>query len=142
MVLTVNSTAANVPPVDSTFGKRLRALRLERNLTQRELAEKVAARVRGEDGGRGFDFTYLSKIENAKLAPPSVPTILQLAAVLDANADELLALAKKAHPDVAETFKKSEGARTFFRSARDLNLTEKEWQELLEDLRRRKGESE
>jgi len=140
--LTLNSTCATLPPVDSTFGKRLRALRLERNLTQRELAEKVAARVRSEDGGRGFDFTYLSKIENGKLPPPSVSTILQLAAVLDANADELLALAKKAHPDVAETFKRSEGARTFFRSARDLNLTEKDWQELLEELRRRKGESE
>lgn len=141
-MLTLNSTLATVPPVDSTFGKRLRALRLELNLTQRELAEKVAVRVRGEDGGRGFDFTYLSKIENAKLPPPSVPTILQLATVLDANADELLALAKKAHPDVAETFKKSEGARTFFRSARDLDLTEKDWEQLLEGLRRRMGGSE
>lgn len=141
-MLTLNSTPATVPPVDSTFGTRLRALRLERNLTQRELAERVAARIRGEGGGRGFDFTYLSKIENDKLPPPSVPTILQLAAVLDANADELLALAKRAHPDVAETFKRSEGARTFFRSARDLNLTEKDWRELLEELRRREGESE
>lgn len=38
-----------------TFSKRVRELRKTRNLTQRELADRV-----------GINFTYLSKIENDK----------------------------------------------------------------------------
>jgi len=123
----------------SDFGRRLRELRLDRNLTQRQLADTVSARLRGLEQG-SFDFTYLSKIENGKLPPPSTTTIIQLASVLDANADELLALAGKAPPDLGEAFKQSKGARTFFRSAKDLGLSELDWQELLDAMKRRKGE--
>ena len=42
------------------FPERLRALRREARLSQRELAEKI-----------GVDFTYLSKIENRRVEPPS-----------------------------------------------------------------------
>jgi len=121
------------------FGKRLRELRLERNLTQRELADTVSARLRESNQG-SFDFTYLSKIENGKLSPPSTTTILQLAAVLRANADELLALAGKAPPDLGDALKQSQGARTFFRSAKDLGLSEQDWQVLLDAMKRRKSE--
>lgn len=120
-----------------TFGQTIRDLRKAKTplLTQRELAERVAARVREEDH-RGFDFTYLSKIENDRLPPPSTAAIIALAKELDADQDELLALAAKAPPDVGEALKKSEGARTFFRSAVNENLSEEEWQKLLESLGR------
>jgi HTH-type transcriptional regulator, competence development regulator len=112
------------------FGKRIRELRLKKPMSQRELAQKVAERLKEEDR-RGFDFTYLSKIENGRLPPPSTPAILQLASVLEADSDELLALAGKAPPDVGEMLQKSEGARVFFRSAVSQDLTEDQWLELL-----------
>lgn len=73
--------------MDISFGNYIRALRKEKNMTQRELAEKV-----------GINFTYLSKIENGKLKEvqfPSEETIIKLAKSLKADKDELLLLANK-----------------------------------------------
>src|SRR5262249_18360929 len=70
-----------------TFGERIRQLRKAKNLNQSELADKV-----------GINFTYLSKIENDKVASsefPSEETIKKLAKALGADADELLLMAKK-----------------------------------------------
>ncbi len=120
----------------TTFGQRLRQLRKARNLTQRDLAAKVSARLRAEDR-RGFDFTYLSKIENDKTPPPSVAAITQLAEVLEADANELITLAGKAPPTLGKTLKESESARTFFRSAFDADLTEEDWKKLSQELKRR-----
>ena len=75
---------------NQTFGQRIRELRKAKNLTQRELAARVAARLKEEDR-RGFDVTYLSKIENDKMPPPSTIAIMQLANELDTHSDELLA---------------------------------------------------
>jgi transcriptional regulator with XRE-family HTH domain len=64
------------------------------NLSQRALADKV-----------GINFTYLSKVESERLdfAPyPSEDLIRKLAAVLNADLDELLLLAKKIPPDIRE----------------------------------------
>jgi transcriptional regulator with XRE-family HTH domain len=119
-----------------TFGQKIRELRKAMSLTQRELADKVAARLKAEDR-RGFDFTYLSKIENDKTPPPSIPVIIQLARVLDGDEHELIGLAGKAPPDLGETLKESAAARKFFRSALNADLTEDEWTKLLNDLRRR-----
>jgi HTH-type transcriptional regulator, competence development regulator len=124
-------------PVAQTFGQRIRQLRKAKNLTQRELADRVATRLQAEDR-RGFDVTYLSKIENDKLPPPSTAAILQLAEELETNSDELLALAGKAPPDLGQVLQESAGARTFYRSARALGLTEEDWQKLLAYLKRTK----
>jgi len=121
-----------------TFGQRLRELRKARNLTQRELAERVATRLKEEDR-RGFDFTYLSKIENDRMPPPSKPAILQLAVELDADSDELLYLAGRVPTDIEQTLTESEGARAFYRSAIKYHLNEQDWQELLQELERRKS---
>ena len=74
-----------------TFGERLREIRKSRGLSQRELAEKVK-----------LNFTYLSKIETSAMVPPSEKTILALAKALDADSDELLALANKMPSDLAK----------------------------------------
>lgn len=121
-----------------TFGAVIRERRKELQLTQRDVAERVAARLKEEER-RGFDFSYLSKIENDRLPPPSTPAILALAAILDLSADELLAVAGKTSPDIGEKFKQSEGARMFFRSALDLGLSEKDWKDLLTTMKRKKG---
>ena len=122
---------------ENIFGKKLRELRKGKNLTQRDLAEEVAIRLRAEDR-RGFDFTYLSKIENGKTPPPSVAAIRQIAQVLDTDVNELVALAGKVPPEMGETLKeKSAKARTFYRSALDADLTDEDWDKLLQQLKRK-----
>ena len=74
------------------FTEKLRALRHARHISQRALAMTV-----------GVDHTYLSKIENDKLAfgdYPSEELICKLAEALDAVPDELLLLAEKIPPAV------------------------------------------
>lgn len=124
---------------NQTFGQRLRELRLAMNFTQRDLAEQVAVRLKEEDRG-GFTFTYLSKIENDRLPPPSAAAIRQLAAVLGANVDDLLALAGKPPSDLGQTLKESPAARAFFRSARDMNFKEEDWLRLVEEMKEAKEE--
>jgi transcriptional regulator with XRE-family HTH domain len=120
-----------------TLGQRIRELRLEKKIPQRELAERVAKRLKDR---RGFDFTYLSKIENDRLEhSPSAPALQAIAAELDTNSDELLALAGKAPPDVGQMLKDSQGARMFFRSAMSQNLSEEEWKKLMEDIKKGKN---
>jgi len=104
-------------------------------LTQRELAEAVALRTLGY--GRGFSATYLSKIEN-RLGRPSALVIAQLAHVLGVEADELLALAGRISNDVTKLLTESSGARALFRYAGEMNLSENDWQALLEALERKK----
>lgn len=70
-----------------SFGQKIRALRKAKNLSQRDLADRVKV-----------NFTYISKIENEKLDfgdYPSEDLIIKIAKALDADADELLILAKK-----------------------------------------------
>jgi len=81
-------------PETNEFGTRLKELRIQVSLTQRQLADKV-----------GVDFSYLSKIENGILPPPSEKLILQLAEALDADKDELIILAGKIPADIAQMLK-------------------------------------
>lgn len=67
---------------EKTFGKTIQSLRRERDLTQREAAEALE-----------IDFTYLSKLENDRGEPPSERTVRNLAKLLEADPEELLALA-------------------------------------------------
>jgi transcriptional regulator with XRE-family HTH domain len=76
----------------SDFGQRVRDLRKERGLTQRDLAARI-----------GLDFTYLSKIETGALPPPSEAAIARIADQLATSNDELLALARKVPSDLART---------------------------------------
>ena len=73
--------APDDPPVE-TFGRRIQRLRRDRRVTQRDLASRV-----------GIDFTYLSKLENDRGEPPGDKTVRKLSIELDADVEELLALA-------------------------------------------------
>ena len=70
-----------------TLGEEIRKLRLEKQLTLRELAVKV-----------GVGFTYLSKIENHKLEDghgPSEKLLHKLAVELNGDEEKLMLLADK-----------------------------------------------
>jgi transcriptional regulator with XRE-family HTH domain len=72
------------------FGARLRELRKESGMSQREVANKAL-----------IDFTYLSKIESGAMNPPSEKVIRRLAEILDADEDELITLAGKVPSDLS-----------------------------------------
>jgi transcriptional regulator with XRE-family HTH domain len=73
------------------FGKKLRELRNKASLSLRELA-----------GTAEIDFTYLSKIENGVLPPPSEKVIIRLAESLRTDRDDLLTLAGRIPSDITE----------------------------------------
>ncbi|MYC08019.1 MAG: helix-turn-helix transcriptional regulator [Chloroflexi bacterium] len=110
------------------FPERLRALRREARLSQRELAEKI-----------GVDFTYLSKIENSRVEPPSEAVLRRIseefAGRLGVNqielADELITLAGKVPSDIAETLSRNPQAVRFLRSIGDDVRSPAEWQRLI-----------
>jgi transcriptional regulator with XRE-family HTH domain len=68
-----------------SLGSRVRQLRRQAKLTQREVAERIP-----------MSAANLSRVENGDQGPPSDETIEQLARALDANPDELLTLAGRA----------------------------------------------
>jgi len=88
-----------------TFGNRVRELRKQKGLSQRELAKEA-----------GIDFTYLSKIENDRTEPPSEKVIRKLARHLDVDADELIALAGKVPADLARILAANPEAIQYLRS--------------------------
>lgn len=101
---------ANVAPQTNPFGERLRALRLERMINQRDLAASA-----------GIDFTYLSKIENGRMPPPAADTIVRLASALEIDPDELLLLARKVPGDIQPMITRSPALPAFLRSISDLS---------------------
>src|SRR5438046_1349106 len=77
--------------VELSFGRTIRDARKQRGISQRQLADLV-----------NIDFTYLSKIENDRMAPPSEKAIRAMAEVLASDADELIRLAGKVPSDLAD----------------------------------------
>lgn len=73
------------------FGSHLKTLRKERRMTQQQLADAV-----------GIDFTYLSKVENSRVDPPSEETIRKLAKALQVDADDLILRSGKVDPNLKE----------------------------------------
>ena len=76
------------------FGAYVRHLRLERNMSQQQVADRL-----------GTSLTYYNKIERGLLPPPSAALIDGLAEVLGADRDELYARAGKVPPEVLEALK-------------------------------------
>ena len=107
---------------------RLRELRRAARLSQRALAEQV-----------GVDFTYLSKIENGRVDPPSEGVLLRIAKELagklgkdeTALADELITLAGKIPSDLAETLSRNPEVVRLLRSVGGDVHSAADWRKLL-----------
>ena len=113
-----------------TFGQRIRQLRLEKRLSQRDLAKCV-----------GVDFTYLSKIENGKVAPPSDDVIHKLAEELEASEEELLALAGKvSQTDLREVIAGDVRIGFLFRKLQSGEMTESQIKQILNIMKTGEGE--
>lgn len=112
-----------------SFGYKLRELRRSKDVSQRDLAERV-----------GIDFSYISKVENDRLPPPAADTIVKICEVLDVSPDELLAATGKMTTDAKEMLGTSTAAQAFVRQAHVMNLSEREWETLTKRLRRLRNE--
>jgi HTH-type transcriptional regulator, competence development regulator len=112
----------------TNFGERLREQRRMAGLSQRELAERI-----------GLDFSYISKVENGRLPPPSADTIVAICAVLGINPEGLLALTGKIPSEVQKTVSGSRAAQEFMREAQQLGVTDAEWEQMMRSLRSLRG---
>ena len=110
------------------FPDRLRELRRAARLSQRALAEKVRV-----------DFTYLSKIENGRVEPPSEGVLQRIAKELAGKlgmdetelADELITLAGKIPSDLAETLSRNPEVVRLLRSVGNEVYSGADWRSLL-----------
>ena len=117
--------------MDPTFGQSLRHLRRSQEVTQRELADQV-----------GVDFSYISKMENDRLPPPAADTVVKICEALGVPSEELLALTGKMPTSVQKMLGTSPAALQFLREAHALELTEEEWADLTQRLKRLRGGGE
>ncbi len=111
--------------MENKFGQILRELRHAKGLSQRALAEKIEV-----------DFSYISKVENGRLPPPSADTIVKISQALDVAPDELLSLTRKMPTQVKEMLSASPPALRFVRQAQTMQLTDDEWEKLAKGLKR------
>ena len=111
--------------MSTMFGQTLRELRRSKNVTQRELAARV-----------GVDFSYISKVENSRLPPPSADTIVKICEALTTPADHLLSMTGKVPTPVREMVGNSTAAQQFLQQAHNLDLSDEEWGKLTQDLKR------
>lgn len=112
------------------FGQRLRDLRKQKNLSQRDLAAQV-----------GIDFTYLSKIEGRRSDPPSEVIIRRIAQVLEADEDELINLAGKVPKDLKAVLEESPQAVELLRVLSERKLPEETYRKMLDLARKSRADS-
>jgi transcriptional regulator with XRE-family HTH domain len=105
------------------FGTILREKRRAAGLSQRQLADRAAV-----------DFSYISKLENGRLAAPAAETIARLCEILGCPPEELLAPAKKFPSAVEGRISGEPAALRFLDEASKLKLSADEWKQLLGTL--------
>lgn len=124
ILLSILSTLLYLWIMKKTFGQNLKKLRQEKNISQRQLAEKV-----------GVDFSYISKIENDRLPPPAADTIIKICAVLGVSSEEFLAHSGKIGSDIKENVLSNPSALKFLNQINEMGLTEDEWDSLFKKLK-------
>lgn len=95
-----------------TFGKYLRSLRVTKGVSQKKLAEEG-----------GIDFTYLSKIENDRMPPPSEEVLKKMAAFLGEDENTLILKARKIPSQIKEMIIEEQKVPEFLRSVQRTDKT-------------------
>ena len=115
--------------MESSFGALLREKRRLAGISQRDLAQKI-----------GVDFSYISKLENDRLVPPAAETIVAICTMLEIPPEELLSAAGKIPSDVQRSIGGSQAAQHFLREAKQLELSNEEWEQMLKSLHKLRGD--
>jgi transcriptional regulator with XRE-family HTH domain len=106
-----------------SFGEMLRETRRTAGVSQRELAKRV-----------GVDFSYISKLENDRLPPPSSETLGRLTAELRCEPESLLSAAKKLPSGLENSIAGEPSALRFLQRAASLDLNSNEWESMIARL--------
>ncbi len=114
---------------DETFGTLLKTKRREADISQRDLAKQI-----------GVDFSYISKVENDRLPPPSADTIVKICEILGCSPDEMLAISGKIPTTIQDKIASKQSAQQFLREAGEMGLSNEEWQSLTATLKRFRDE--
>ena len=99
------------------FGTLLKVERKQQKLSQRDLASMIEV-----------DFTYISKIENGILPPPSEEIIEKMAGVLQGDSIEWLLTANRIPADFEKLIIKDARVASFLRKASA--ITEEQWKQI------------
>lgn len=111
------------------FGPMVKRLRLEKGLSQKDLAEAV-----------GIDFGYLSNIERSKVNPPSGDVVLRIAKELGVDKDELLVLAHRVPSDIEPIITQGPYIPRVLRRAK--GLSKQDWSKIDEFIQQLKKNEE
>lgn len=87
-----------------------------------------------------MDFSYISKVENDRIPPPAADTIVKICEALGVDPDQLLAGTGKMPTQIKEMLGGSSSALRFMREAHQMSLTDDEWTEMVEQMKRLRGE--
>ena len=113
------------------FGPFVRKLRLNLNITQRELAKKV-----------GIAPSYLNDLEKEKRAAPKLEVIKKLSSILKTNLNHLNDLAgiskKELAPDISEFIRKNPKIISLIRSIKESDLGENELYQIENSISKKK----
>ena len=102
-----------------TFGKILRRYRLQSGNGLRELARRI-------DKSPG----YLSDVEQDNVPPPSEEVIVNMAAALNVDKNQLLQAAHKMDPELSDYIAEEPLAADFLRMAKEKKFKGTDWEKL------------
>ena len=117
------------------FGEFVQEKREEKQITLRKFADTI-----------GFSAPFWSDVEKDRRNPPEIDKLHLIAKILNLTESEnaiMLDLAGKKRnsvaPDLPDYIMERGDVAAALRTARDLDAGEKEWNEFIEELRKRKG---
>ena len=117
------------------FGDFLQKKRTEKEITLRKMAEMI-----------GITAPYLTDIEKDRRNPPEMEKLETIARILNLSDEDkaiMFDLAGKKRnsvaPDLPEYIMERDYVSAALRTARDLDASEQEWMNFVEDLKKRKG---
>lgn len=119
----------------ANFGEFISKKRVEKKITLRKMADML-----------GVSPAFLTDVEKDRRNPFDMEKLIQLAELLGLTPDEnsqMLDLAGKKRnavaPDLPEYIMERDYVSAALRTARDLDAGEEEWNQFVEELRKRKG---
>ena len=114
------------------FGTFLNDKRKERDISMRELARQL-----------GISAPFLSNVEKNRCAPLTAERLEKVALILNMNSVEKAEMydivgkqRNSVAPDLLEYIMGRDYVSVALRTARDLNASEKEWQQFIEELKK------
>jgi transcriptional regulator with XRE-family HTH domain len=128
---------SHLPPnkdFNSEFGRKIKELREARKKTDPSFSLRQFANA------VGISPTFLSKVENGESTPPSAENIQKMAALLECDADELLALAGRFDPALESIIAEQPKAMAdLLRTAKFVGATAEDLEKLRRHLLKRKN---